>query len=173
MIGELLIWFGWIAAIMFCLIGIMLSLISFTGAWLIALSAVMLILLRADDAPGWWVAGMLLAGSAALEVFDFFAAKWGVARRGGSSAAGWAALFGGLGGMLLGSLIPLPVIGSLVGLIAGSYFAAYHVERRRLLRDDAAAHIARGAVWARLMVMLVKTMAAIAMTFYLWYSLLT
>lgn len=173
MMAELLVWIGWALAFVFCLVGVLMSLLSFTGAWLIALAAVLLVLLRADDAPGWWVAGAFLAGSAVLEIFDFFAGKWGVTRRGGSSAAGWAAIGGGLAGMLLGSFIPVPVIGSFLGLIVGSYFAAYYVERRRLLNEGAAAHIARGAVLAKLMVMFVKTVAALGMSTYLWFVLLT
>jgi uncharacterized protein YqgC (DUF456 family) len=74
--------------------------------------------------------------------------------------------------MILGTFIPIPVIGSFIGLIAGSFLFAYWVERRRLVHNGNAAHIARGAVWARLLVMFVKTVVALAMTGYLWYVLL-
>lgn len=156
---------------MLCLGGIFVSLLSFTGAWLIALAALAILWIHPESAGGWALAAAFVAVCIALEIFDFFAAKFGVSKRGGSSAAGWAALFGGLGGMILGSFIPLPVMGSLLGMMAGSFFAAFWVERRRLQHDEKAAHIAWGAVWARLAVMIIKTLAALGMTGYLLYRM--
>lgn len=167
----LLIWTGWSLVVVLSLAGVLVSLMSFTGAWLISLAAVLLIVLRPDGEPGWWVAGSFLAVSTGLEIFDFFAGNWGVSRRGGSAAAGWAALGGGLVGMVLGAWIPVPVLGSLIGLLAGSFVCAYAVERRRLDHVGQAAHIARGVVWARLLVMMTKTVAALGMAGYLWYAL--
>ena len=94
-------------------------------------------------------------------------------RRGGSSAAGWAALGGGLAGMILGGLLPVPLLGSLVGMLVGSYLCAYAVEKRRLRQSAPAARIARGAVWARLAVLFLKTAAALGMSILLWYAVLT
>jgi uncharacterized protein YqgC (DUF456 family) len=118
------------------------------------------------------VVGVFLAVSLLVEVFDFFAGQLGVTRRGGSARAGWAALVGGFAGMLAGSLLPIPVLGSLLGMAAGSFLFAYWVERRRLQQDAQAAHIAWGAVWARLAVMFVKTITALGMMVYLWYVVL-
>jgi uncharacterized protein YqgC (DUF456 family) len=163
---------GWLLMAVLSLAGVLVSLASFTGAWLIALAALVFVWMGAADVQGWWIAGLFLVFCVGLEIFDFFAGKWGVSRRGGSSAAGWAALGGGLLGMVLGAMIPLPVLGSFIGMLAGSFGAAYWVEKRRLMHGAKAAHIARGAVWARLMVMFVKTVAALGMTFYLWYVML-
>lgn len=158
-------------ALVLCLAGIFISLVSFTGAWLIALASVLLVVMTASGSPGWPVALSFLAICVLLEVFDFFAGVWGVSRRGGSALAGWAALFGGLAGMVAGAIIPVPVVGSLIGLLAGSFVCAYAVEKHRLQHHDQAARIARGAVWARLGVMLAKTVAALGMTAYLCYAL--
>lgn len=166
-------WAGHGVAALLCLAGIFISLLSFTGAWLVCLAAGLCLWVRPDDTPGWWTVAAFLAISALLEAFDFFAGHLGVTRRGGSAAAGWAALAGGLLGMLAGSILPLPLIGSLFGMMGGSFAFAFWVERRRLEHGGEAARIARGAVYARLAVMFLKTVAALGMSAYLWYSLLS
>ncbi len=47
------------------------------------------------------------------------------------------------------------------------------MEKRRLIATAGKPHISRAErCWARLMVMFVKTVAALGMTFYLWYVML-
>ena len=161
------------AAVLICFTGIVLSLLSITGGWLIAGAAALLTWYRPDAQPGWTMVVALLAVCVVVEVADAVAGSLGIARRGGSAKAGWAALIGGLLGMVLGSFIPIPILGSLFGMCAGSFAFAFWVERNRLQHDARAAHIAWGAVWARLGVMVVKTAAALGMTATMWYALLS
>jgi len=160
---------GWFVAALLCAGGIFASLLSFTGAWLIVLAALALFLIQPRTPLDWSLLAAFVVISIVLEILEFFAAKLGVSKRGGSAAAGWAALAGGIAGMFLGTFIPVPVFGTLIGMMAGSFFAAFYVEKRRLNHDEKAAHIAWGAVWARLIIMLVKTVAALGMTAYLVY----
>ena len=102
-----------------------------------------------------------------VEVAEALAGAWGVQRRGGSKAAGWAALLGGFAGMLLGGFIPVPVIGNLIGMLAGSFGCAYAVEHTRIKKADHAAHVAAGAVMARLGVIFIKIAATLGMIFIL------
>lgn len=162
-------WSGHIVAALLCVTAILLSLLSFTGCWLIAAASGVLYWCRDDDAVSLPVIAVFVALCVVIELFDFLAGKIGIARRGGSAAAGWAALAGGLIGMVAGTFIPVPVVGSLLGMCAGSFIFAFWVERRRLQHDALAAHIAWGAVWARLGVVLVKTLAALGMTAALVY----
>jgi len=161
------------SAAVLCFSGILLSLVAISGTWLVALAAGLLVWYRPDDAPGWVVVISFILLSTATEFLEFIAGSLGISRRGGSAAAGWAALLGGIVGMILGTFIPVPVIGSLIGMLAGSFVFAYWVELRRLEHDGQAAHIARGAVWAKLSVMFFKTVATLGMTAYLWYVVLT
>jgi len=161
---------GWIVASLLCLGGIFASLLSFTGAWLIVLAALALFLIQPETPMDWTLIAVFVVICIALEIVEFFSAKLGVSKRGGSAAAGWAALAGGIAGMFLGTFIPVPVFGTLIGMILGSFLAAFYVEKRRLNHDEKAAHIAWGAVWARLIVMLVKTGAALSMTAYLVFA---
>lgn len=154
--------------LLLCVSGIVVSCFTFTGLWLIGLAALLAQLFFGE--PSWWMVAGLLAASAFLEVLEWAASFLGIAKRGGSSAAGWAALGGSLVGMMLGGFIPIPVLGSLVGLLAGGFLCAYGVERRRMERG-AAAHVARGAVWARLLVLLLKLGAALIGTIVFFWGL--
>lgn len=159
-------------AILLCFAGVFVSLLSITGGWLIAASAALLTWYRPDAQPGWTLVIILLVACVLVEVADAVAGSLGISRRGGSAKAGWAALFGGLIGMVLGGFIPVPILGSLIGMCAGSFACAFWVERNRLQHDAHAAHIAWGAVWARLGVMVIKTVAALGMSAAMWYDLL-
>lgn len=165
-------WLGHSGAVLFCLAGILISLFSFTGSWLVVLASLLLFWLRDDGAVTGSMIIWFIVISILVELFDFFAGNVGIARRGGSRAAGWAALAGGLIGMVFGSFIPVPVLGSLIGMCAGSFAFAFAVEHRRLQQHRKAAHIARGAVWARLGVMFVKVTATLGMTAALWGAIL-
>lgn len=136
-----------------CIVGVIISCVSLSGTWLILLAAIL----------SWWVLGvpsalflLVLAGvSVLVEILEALSAQWGIRRRGGSNAAGWAALGGGLLGLLLGTWIPVPIVGSLIGMLAGSFLCAYWVEMKRMENAEAA-HVARGAVVARIFVIFIK-----------------
>jgi uncharacterized protein YqgC (DUF456 family) len=63
---------------------------------------------------------------------------------------------------LLGSLIPVPLVGSLSGMLVGSFVCVYAVERRRL-PEGGAAGIAWGTVIARVAVLLLKVTVTLGM----------
>lgn len=159
-------WLAWILFAGASFVALLLSCLSISGTWLVALLAAGTVFWR-PTAAGWWTVAVFLAVSVLVEGAEFLAGAWGVQRRGGSRLAGFAALAGGLAGLALGALIPIPVIGPLIGMLAGSFALAYAVERRRLQQHDQAAHIASGAVLARLLIILLKVGATLAMILYL------
>ena len=76
---------------------------------------------------GWgFLAGLGVLAVAAMLV-DNLAAAWGAKKFGGSSAAGWGALAGGLVGLLLGPL------GFVIGPFLGAVLAELLVTRKSLL----------------------------------------
>ena len=91
---------------------------------------------------------------AAVDIIEWFAASWGVRRRGGSRAAGWFALLGTIAGALLGGMV-VPILGSLVGMMLGSFALVYWTEKRRLQHATQAAHIATGSVLATISLSLI------------------
>ena len=154
--GYLLVW-------VLCLIGLIMSAISFSGTWVVTGAAVLAMWLSGPEFPGWGVVLLFLVLSIFGEVIEAIAGAWGVSRRGGSKWAGFMAILGGLVGMVLGAFIPVPVIGSLIGMLVGSFVFVFLVERHRLKKDTHAAHIAMGAVIARVMVVFVKTALTLGM----------
>jgi uncharacterized protein YqgC (DUF456 family) len=81
------------------------------------------------------------------------------------------ALIGGVLGFFLGFMIPIPLIGNFVGMLLLSFLLVFWVERQRLGHDRQAAHIALGAVLAHVYMVLVKTGAALGMSFWLFWIL--
>ncbi len=66
--------------------------------------------------PGLWL--MLAAGLATLaEILELTLTARYTKKYGGSSRAGWGALFGGLAGAFMG--VPIPIVGSVIGAFAG------------------------------------------------------
>ena len=78
------------------------------------------------------------------------------------TVSGFAAMGGGLAGLVVGSML-LPLVGSLLGMMAGSFGLAYWVERNRLQTSAPAAHIATGAVLACIAILMLKVAVALVL----------
>ncbi|MDA0577255.1 MAG: DUF456 domain-containing protein [Verrucomicrobia bacterium] len=149
--------------VLLCLAGVALSMVSLSGTWAVALAALSARLLPGEATVGWGLVLGYIVVSALVEGVEAVAGVWGVQRRGGSRMAGLAAFVGGLVGLVLGGFIPVPPVGSLLGMLAGSFSLVYVVERRRLQQAQPAAHIAWGAVLSRMAVMMIKVLVTLAM----------
>jgi uncharacterized protein YqgC (DUF456 family) len=158
-----------ILTVLLCTSGVLISAIAFSGTWLVLLAA--LITFFANDVPtiGTLVVFALLCIGA--EVMEALAGWFGVQKRGGSKLAGLAALVGGLVGAVIGSGI-FPIIGTFFGMLFGSFALAFLVEWNRLKHHGPAAGIALGAVWARLVILFVKTLITLSMCLWLISALL-
>ena len=157
----------WIYAFasLLCFAGFVISCLSLSGTWLVLLATGLMAWIRWPEFPGIGTLVIFLLLCVGTEVLEALAGTWGVQKRGGSKAAGWAALGGGFLGMILGGIIiPIPVIGNLAGMLAGSFVCAFLVEQSRLKKTEHAAHVAFGAVLARLGVIFLKVGITIAMT---------
>jgi len=152
-----------------CGIGLILSSLAFSGTWMVLLAALITKLAIGVPTLGTLIVFALLC--IATEALEALAGFWGVQKRGGSKRAGWAALLGGLLGAMVGSAI-FPILGTVIGMLIGSFALAYAAEALLTKKHAEAAHIARGVVWARLSVMLLKTVLTAAMTLWLLVGLL-
>jgi uncharacterized protein YqgC (DUF456 family) len=146
-----------------CLIGFVLSCLSLSGTWVVLAATGLVAWARWPEFPGIGTLVAFLLLCIGVEVIEALASAWGVQKRGGSKAASWAALGGGFMGMVLGGFIPVPIIGNLVGMVAGSFGCAFLVEHAKLKKATHAAHVATGAVLARLAVIFLKVGITIAM----------
>ncbi len=159
-LGYILIW-------MFCLVGLLLSCLSISGTWLVVVAAIVGALLPGTHFPGLGLILLFIYFAVMVEVVEYVAGFWGVKKRGGSSWAGVLALVGGLLGLVIGSVIPIPILGSLLGMMAGSFALVYLFESNRLGKSGPALHIAMGAVLARVMVVFLKVLVTLGMAAWL------
>ena len=147
-----------------CLIGLLLSMLTFSGTWLVLLAALITKFSIGFPNLGTLIvfAGLCLATEGVEALAGFF----GVQKRGGSKLAGLAALIGGLVGAGIGTGI-FPILGTFSGMLLGSFGAAFLTEWLRLKHHEQAAHIAWGTVWARLAVLFLKTALTLGMSIWL------
>ena len=163
---------GYTLVALLCLAGAVLSCLSLSGTWLVILAAIFAAFLSGDRFPGFWTPTIMIGIAVLVEGCEFMAVAWGIQKRGGSGWAGLAALAGGIAGLFLGTFIPVPLLGNLIGMLGGSFACAYAVERHRLQSHDRAAHIAFGAVIARLLILMLKVVVTLAMIAWLVTGLL-
>ena len=171
---TLLSFLAWTLCALLCMGGLLLSALSISGTWLVLAAAVLASFLVPPGHPpgGPTLLAMALA-CASVDVLEWFAASWGVRRRGGSRAAGWLALLGSLGGMIVGTLfLPVPLVGGFIGMVAGSFALVYWHENRRLRHSGQARRVAAGAVLAAISMLLLKVAATAALVAWLAWSLL-
>ena len=96
----------------------------------------------------------------AAELAEFLLVRAASARYGGSPADFWGAVAGGLAGVALGA--PVPVAGSLVAGVAGTFAGAAAVALWRTRRPGEAARVGWGALLGRIFSAAAKTGAGIA-----------
>lgn len=158
-------------AILLCFIGFFLSCLSLSGTWVVLAAAGLLAWSNWPAFPGIVTLVVFLLLCIGVEIIEAMAGAWGVQKRGGSKAAGWAALLGGFIGIFLGTLIPIPIVGNLLGMLIGSFGLAFLVEQARIKKTEHAIHVASGAVMARLAVIFLKVGITIVMSFLLFIGL--
>jgi uncharacterized protein YqgC (DUF456 family) len=105
------------------------------GTFLQVGAAVAVAMLSDGTRMSWTWVGVFLLLAVTAEVIEFLCGQWGTRRFGGSRAAGWGALVGGIAGAFVGG-IPLPIVGAIlmsffgtfVGAIAGEMWQRGQVE---------------------------------------------
>ena len=162
-LGFVLVW-------VMCLVGLLLSCLSISGTWLVVGATLLAMFLSGSDFPGLGSLLLMIYIAICIEVVEYVAGVWGVKKRGGSNWSGFAALVGGVVGLILGTAIPVPVFGSLLGMTAGSFGLVYGVERYRLKQAGPAVRIALGTVTARFFVVLLKVIATLGMIAWLAFG---
>jgi uncharacterized protein YqgC (DUF456 family) len=111
------------------LTGLLLNLFSLPGNWLMLLAVAGYAWLTGWRHVGWISLVVLLVVAIAGEVVEFYAAGAGAKKAGGTIWGVIGALLGGLvGSLLLTGLVPIPIIGTLIGLIAGTFLGALGAE---------------------------------------------
>lgn len=166
-IGWGLAW-GLLALLAFA--GLLLSMVSFSGTWLVWLAGLIAKFLPGGEGIGWPLVVGGAVACAAVEAFEAAAVHWGVIASGGTAGSAWVGFAGALLGMMLGgALIPIPLIGGLAGMTIGSFGAVMWWEYRRHGRGGDAARVAAGALIARALVIALKCgVSLLLFALFLW-----
>lgn len=151
-----------------CLLGVLLTLITLPGTWVMLLLALACWAWR-PELFTWHplVAALVLAILA--EVAEFLGSAVGASRAGGTRSGVIGAVGGAFIGLILGSIfLPIPIVGSIVGAVVGAGLGAGAGERTLGKQTwHASWTIGVGAARGRLIAIIVKTAFAGAMAIVL------
>lgn len=146
-------------------LGVVLTLVGLPGTWLTLLVSVVIKFWRPEliDWPAIGIAGGLCV---LAELAEFAAGAVGAKRVGGSPRSAIGAIVGGLFGAILGTfLIPIPLVGTVLGASIGAGVCAAAMELT--LTDKTLAQAGRvgtGAFIGRLLATVFKTMFAVGVS---------
>ncbi len=164
------------------LIGIVLTIATLPGTWLMLVVALLCQWWRGDtfgvqtaatDASAiavepswmfsWWTIGIGLALAVLAEIIEFLASALGAAKAGGTKRGAIGATVGGLAGAILGTFIPVPILGTLAGAAVGAGVGALLAERHGGMSWEDSGRVATGAAIGRLVATVFKSACAVAM----------
>ena len=144
------------------------TLIGLPGTWLVLGVFALVDWLTAPDllsSPSYWLAfGLCVLG----EIVEFFASSQGAKRAGASRRGARAAMLGGIAGAVVGGLLlPIPLVGSLIGATGGAFAAATAVEHEQGQDLQQAAKAGGGAAAGQVTGMFLKFSIGIAVWLFL------
>ena len=137
------------------LLGVLATLLSFPGIWLMVLTA-LLCKWWQPEMFGWWTLGSALGLAVLAEIVEFGASAAGAAKAKGSKTAMFASLVGAIVGGLVGTPI-MPIIGTILGAVVGAGIGAGLAERaiKRKAWGDSW-NVAKGAATGRALSLVLK-----------------
>lgn len=152
-----MVWAYYAILVVLLLCGIGLNVLTLPGNWLMLLAALGYGWLTGWRYVGlWWLVAFLVVAAVA-EVVEFAAAGKAAAKFGGSRWGSVGAIVGGLiGGLFLTGLLPIPVVGTLVGILAGTFLGSSAGELVAGKRVDTSLVIGAAATKGRLIGTLLK-----------------
>jgi uncharacterized protein YqgC (DUF456 family) len=120
---------GWSAFGLAIFVGLLLDLIGLFGNWIILAAVALAWLLTGNAYFGIWGFVILTVLAILGEVVEAIAAGYGAKKFGGGGKSMIAAIVGCIGGAIVFTpLIPIPLVGTLIGAIVGSFAGASLVE---------------------------------------------
>lgn len=178
---AVLVVLGYVVFVLVLIAGVIAVAVSLPGIILILLDGILFAACTHWQRPSWWVLLIVATLAVIAETTDNVLSMIGTRYGGGSPRSGWMALFGGLAGALLGSLLS-PLIGSIgvlggiggfiigvvlvpLGLaVAGGYYVVYWYELKQGRPREEAMQSAKGALFGRLLGVMSKTLLAVIMS---------
>jgi uncharacterized protein YqgC (DUF456 family) len=122
-------WGYYFLLLLTAVIGLVLTLVTLPGLWLIVGAAAVYAWLTGGVYLGMVPLVVLLAMAAGAEVAELVFGGRGAKKAGGTAWGVGGGLAGGLlGGLLLTPLIPMPVLGTMIGICLGTFLGAFGLE---------------------------------------------
>jgi uncharacterized protein YqgC (DUF456 family) len=122
-------WTYYLILLALCVVGLAVNILGLPGLWLIVAAAVAYAWATAFAHLGLWGLITLVGLALLAELVEFLAGSAGAKAAGGSKRGMAGAVVGGLVGGILGTpFIPIPVLGTIIGAVAGSFAGAALVE---------------------------------------------
>lgn len=161
---SLLVSVAVILAMLGCLVLIPIGL---PGLWLIVIMTLGLVLAGSVT----WTFALIVAGVAAVaEVSEFLVPKRFGEAFGGSRKAFWGAVIGGMVGLFVG--VPVPIIGPMVTVFAGTFLGAGAVTWFETRSFEASARVGWGVLLARTAAVALKVGVSVAVVLSVAFVLL-
>jgi uncharacterized protein YqgC (DUF456 family) len=142
---------------LFLLAGVTLNVLTLPGNWLMLVAAAVYGWATGWRFVGWkWLVAILVV-SAVAEVVEFASAGKAAAKFGGSRWGSAGAIVGGVvGGICLTGLIPIPILGTLAGILVGTFLGSAAGELVAGKRVDRSMLIGAAATKGRLVGTILK-----------------
>jgi hypothetical protein len=143
--------------------GVVLTLLTLPGPWLIVLAGAALKVWRPDEI-GWWSLGLLVALGLFAEGVEFGASALGAAKGGATRRGAFGAIVGSFVGAVAGSFVLFFPVGTIAGGVVGAAAGTVIMERGSAGKSwTDAAKSGGGAAVGRLVATIAKTAVAGAM----------
>jgi len=144
----------WVVALTMLVVaplGVFLTALTLPGTWFMLLAAVLFQWWQ-PSTFSWWTLGVCIGLAVLGEVLEMFASAAGASRAGSSKRAAIGSVVGSLvGGLACTFLIPIPIIGTLLGAVGGAACGAMLVERGVVGKTwNESREVAKGAAVGRL-----------------------
>ena len=154
------------------LASVVVIMLGFPGEFLIVLVTLVYILIAGTGKVGWGALGVFALMAVGAEVVEFFAGFLGAKKLGGSTKSGLGALAGGILGAFGGTfLIPIPLVGSVAGVLLGTFIGAAVVEYLAMRKAEASIRAGAGAFFGRLAGIFAKVSVTVIMVVVLLFRL--
>jgi uncharacterized protein YqgC (DUF456 family) len=160
LIYHLLLYLSLVALL---LAGLALTLMTLPGLWLMVASAAGYAVLTRFQFIGWKTLAVLLVWAGIAEVVELTSSGAGAKKAGGGRAGLWGALIGGIIGGIWLSIIPIPILSTLVGVCLGTFLGAAIGELAAGRQVGRSAWIGLGAAKGRLVGTFIKFGFGVAM----------
>lgn len=147
--------------VLISLVGIVLTMVTLPGAWLILATGVICNLWQ-DGMFSWWTLGVGCGIAIIAEIAEVAASAVGAKSTGGSRSAAIGSVIGAIIGAIVGTPI-LPLVGTVAGAVLGAAAGALIAELGVANKSwKASAKVAGGAAAGRLVATVLKTAASVA-----------